>query len=159
MIFSTIMAEEEETCTAVLFGLSVAVAQPCFVMDLPGGRLRVCQACAMGGNLVAGLAAPPQQQQQVVPLACFACEAAAVLPRRGHAAYAFGENLFAARLGDADGSSDVEDRQSSSATVLQRLRSLDAVVRQQAVVLRGGSGDGGSGSGQNLLQRVESSAR
>ena len=53
----------------------------------------------------------------------------------------------------------MEDRQSSSATVLQRLRSLDAVVRQQAVVLRGGSGDGGSGSGQNLLQRVESSAR
>ena len=153
------MAAEEETCTAVLFGLRVAVAQPCFVVDLPGGRLRVCQACAMGGNLVAGLAAPPQQQQQVVPLACFACEAAAVLPRRGHAAYAFGENLFAARLGDADGSSDVEERQSSSATVLQRLRSLDAVVRQQAVVLRGGSGDGGSGSGQNLLQRVESSAR
>ena len=65
--------EESHTCTAVLFGEGAAVVQPCFEAELPnahegGRRLRVCVACASGGNLVAGLAAP--QRPPTVPLAC-----------------------------------------------------------------------------------------
>ncbi len=92
------MTEPEDvasTCSAALCGAAEAV-QPAFLAPEPGGGgpVRVCRGCAEL-CLVPGLAVAPEPAA-ACPLVPFVC-AGLTLPV-GSSLFAFGENIFAARL-------------------------------------------------------------